>query len=159
LGDGLFLKTCREVGKRYESFGIKTEDMIVDNASMQLVSKPKQFDVIVCGNLYGNILSNVGAALVGGPGLIPGANIGRNFAVFEPGCRHVAQDIKGRNIANPTSLIMSSVLMLRHIGLDDHADRIGNAVSRVLKEGKVTKDLGGSLSTTDFTLAVIANLK
>jgi isocitrate dehydrogenase (NAD+) len=96
LGDGLFLKVCREVSKDYASSGIKFEDMIVDNASMQLVSRPSQFDVIVCGNLYGNILSNIGAALIGGPGIVPGANIGRQYAVFEPGCRHVGKDIQVR---------------------------------------------------------------
>ncbi|KAJ3254077.1 isocitrate dehydrogenase (NAD(+)) idh1 [Boothiomyces macroporosus] len=159
LGDGLFLRTCREVGKRYESFGIKTDDMIVDNASMQLVSKPSQFDVIVCGNLYGNILSNVGAALVGGPGLIPGANIGRDFAVFEPGCRHVGKDIMGTNKANPTSMLLSSIHLLRHIGLNDHANRISDALLQVIKEGTVlTPDVGGQHSTTDFTLAVIGKL-
>ncbi|KAJ3319306.1 isocitrate dehydrogenase (NAD(+)) idh1 [Boothiomyces sp. JEL0866] len=159
LGDGLFLRTCREVGKRYESFGIKTDDMIVDNASMQLVSKPSQFDVIVCGNLYGNILSNVGAALVGGPGLIPGANIGRDFAVFEPGCRHVGKDIMGTNKANPTSMLLSSIHLLRHIGLNDHANRISDALLQVIKEGTVlTPDVGGHNSTTDFTLAVIGKL-
>lgn len=159
LGDGLFLNTCREVGKRYESFGIKTEDMIVDNASMQLVSKPHQFDVVVCGNLYGNILSNVGAALVGGPGTVPGANIGRDFAVFEPGCRHVGKDIMGSNKANPTAMILSSIHMLRHIGLDEHASRISNALYAVLSESRVlTPDVGGRNTTTDFTLAVIEKL-
>ena len=93
-GDGLFLNTCREVAKQYESSGIKFADMIVDNAAMQLVSKPQQFDVVVCGNLYGNILSNVGAALVGGPGVVPGVNVGKEYAVFEPGCRHVGLDIQ-----------------------------------------------------------------
>ena len=94
LSDGLFLQVCREVGKQYESVGIKFDQMIVDNASMQMVAKPQQFDVIVCGNLYGNILSNIGAALVGGPGIIPGSNIGKMHAVFEPGCRHVGKDIE-----------------------------------------------------------------
>lgn len=166
LGDGLFLNTCREVGKRYEAFGIKTEDMIVDNASMQvcivnqLVSKPHQFDVIVCGNLYGNILSNVGAALVGGPGTVPGANIGRDFAVFEPGCRHVGKDIMGTNKANPTSLILSSVYLLRHIGLNEQADRISKALLNVITESKIlTPDVGGHHTTTDFTNAVIEHLQ
>ncbi|KAJ3159668.1 isocitrate dehydrogenase (NAD(+)) idh1 [Irineochytrium annulatum] len=159
LGDGLFLRTCREVAKRYQSSGIKFEDMIVDNASMQLVSKPGQFDVIVCGNLYGNILSNVGAGIVGGPGLIPGANIGREYAVFEPGCRHVGSDQKGRNSANPTALLMSAIHMLRTLGLDDHATRISRALTEVLAEGRaLTPDLKGNNTTTDFTLAVIAHL-
>ena len=159
MGDGLFLNVCREVGKKYEAYGIKTEDMIVDNASMQLVSKPHQFDVIVCGNLYGNILSNVGSALVGGPGLVPGANIGRDFAVFEPGCRHVGKDIQGRGTANPTALLLSSIHLLRHLGLEDYADRIYNALYEVIGEGKVlTPDVGGKNSTTDFTLELIGKL-
>ncbi|KAJ3143598.1 isocitrate dehydrogenase (NAD(+)) idh1 [Geranomyces variabilis] len=156
LGDGLFLNTCREVAKRYESSGIQFNDMIVDNASMQLVSKPSQFDVIVCGNLYGNILSNVGAAIVGGPGLVPGANFGAHYAVFEPGCRHVGKDIQGRNSANPTALLMSSIHMLRHLGLNNEANRISKALTAVITESKVlTPDLGGSNTTTDFTTAVM----
>ncbi|KAI8839045.1 isocitrate dehydrogenase (NAD(+)) idh1 [Chytriomyces hyalinus] len=159
LGDGLFLKVCREVAKEYESSGIKFEDMIVDNASMQLVSRPTQFDVIVCGNLYGNILSNIGAALIGGPGIVPGANIGRNYAVFEPGCRHVGKAIQGSNTANPTALLLSSIHMLRSLELEDHASRISNALHKVLADGRVlTPDLDGTSSTTDFTLEVIANL-
>ncbi|KAJ3118486.1 isocitrate dehydrogenase (NAD(+)) idh1 [Phlyctochytrium bullatum] len=159
LGDGLFLRTCRDVAKNYESAGIKFEDMIVDNASMQLVSRPSQFDVIVCGNLYGNILSNVGAALVGGPGIVPGTNIGRDYAVFEPGCRHVGADIQGRNRANPTSLLLSAIHMLRTIGLEDEANRISKALFQVLAESKtLTPDLGGHSTTTDFTLAVMEKL-
>lgn len=122
----------------------------------KLVSKPHQFDVVVCGNLYGNILSNVGAALVGGPGVIPGANLGQKYAIFESGCRHVARDIQGRNTANPTALLLSSIHMLRHLGLDEHAARISSALQKVLSESKIlTPDLGGNHSTTDFTLAVM----
>lgn len=160
LADGLFLNTCKEVAKLYESSGIKFESMIVDNASMQLVSKPQQFDVLVTPNLYGSILSNIGAALVGGPGLIPGANVGREYSMFEPGCRHVGFDIQGRNLANPTSMILSGVLLLRHLGLEEAANRISSAVFKVLEEGRVkTTDLGGSSSTTEFTLAVISKLE
>lgn len=160
LGDGLFLNTCRRIAEEYKSSGIQFQDMIVDNAAMQLVAKPQQFDVIVTGNLYGNIVSNVGAALVGGPGIIPGCNIGREYAMFEPGCRHVAKDIQGRNTANPTSTLLSSCMMLRHLNLDDHAGRIANAVHKTISEGKVrTPDMGGNSSTTDFTSAVIANLQ
>lgn len=159
LGDGLFLNTCREVGKHYEAFGIKTEDMIVDNASMQLVSKPHQFDVIVCGNLYGNILSNVGAALVGGPGCVPGANIGKHYAVFEPGCRHVGKDIMGTDRANPISMILSAIHMLRHLGLEEKADKISKALMVVITQGTVlTKDVGGTAGTKAFTNEVIRNL-
>lgn len=159
-GDGLFLNTCKEVAKLYECNGIQFEAMIVDNTAMQLVAKPQQFDVMVMPNLYGSIVSNIGAALVGGPGLIPGANIGRDFAVFEPGCRHVAKDLQGRNLANPASMLLSGVLMLRHLGLDEHAGRIGQAVYRVMEEGRVfTPDIrGGHSTTTDFTLEVISHL-
>lgn len=159
LADGLFLNTCREVSKEYASSGIKFDDMIVDNASMQLVSKPQQFDVMVMPNLYGNIVSNVGAGLVGGPGIVPGCNIGREYAMFEPGCRHVGKDIQGRNTANPSAMILSSVMMLRHLGLDDHANKIANAIAKTIEAGSVrTPDLGGESTTTDFTFAVISNL-
>ncbi|KAJ1951983.1 isocitrate dehydrogenase (NAD(+)) idh1 [Dispira parvispora] len=159
LGDGLFLNTCRRVAEEYKSSGIEFNDMIVDNCAMQLVSKPQQFDVMVMPNLYGNIVSNIGAALVGGPGIIPGCNIGREYAIFEPGCRHVGKDIQGHNTANPTSLILSSVMMLRHLNLHDHAGLIYNAVLKTIHEGTVrTPDMGGNNSTTEFTKAVIANL-
>ncbi|KAK9703752.1 isocitrate dehydrogenase (NAD(+)) idh1 [Basidiobolus ranarum] len=159
LGDGLFLRTCRDVAEEYKSSGIQFNDMIVDNTAMQLVSKPQQFDVMVTPNLYGNIISNVGAALVGGPGIIPGCNIGREYAMFEPGCRHVGKDIAGQNTANPTSLILSSVMMLRHLSLHGYANQIYKAVYKTIEEGKVgTPDMGGNSSTTDFTLAVIKNL-
>ncbi|KAF9360412.1 isocitrate dehydrogenase (NAD(+)) idh1 [Mortierella sp. NVP85] len=159
LADGLFLKTCREVAKEYANSGIKFDDMIVDNASMQLVSRPQQFDVMVMPNLYGNIVSNVGAGLVGGPGIIPGCNIGREYAMFEPGCRHVGRDIQGQNTANPSAMILSSVMMLHHLGLNDHANKIANAVSKTILNGAVkTRDMGGSNTTTDFVFDVISNL-
>eukprot|EP00834_Sanchytrium_tribonematis_P004983 NODE_275_length_10988_cov_0.409863.p4 type:complete len:343 gc:universal NODE_275_length_10988_cov_0.409863:8744-9772(+) len=159
LGDGLFLKVCREVAKLYESHGIEFNDMIVDNAAMQLVSKPHQFDVIVTGNLYGNICSNVGGALVGGPGMIPGACIGSEYAIFEPGCRHVGQDIQGQDLANPSALIMSAAMMLRHLNLDHQAYRIEHALRLTLENGNSrTKDLGGVMGTREFTKAVISNL-
>lgn len=160
LADGLFLRTCRDVAKLYESVGIEFQDMIVDNTAMQLVANPQQFDVMVMPNLYGSIVSNVGAALIGSPGTIPGANIGKEFAVFEPGCRHVGKDIQGKNIANPTSMLLSGVMMLRHLGLNSHADSVGNAILDVYAEGKVrTSDIGGSSSTTEFTDAVVSKLK
>lgn len=159
LGDGLFLNTCRAVAEEYKSSGIVFQDMIVDNAAMQMVSKPQQFDVIVTPNLYGNILGNIGAALVGGPGIVPGSNFGREYAIFEPGCRHVGKDIQGMNTANPTSMIMSAVIMLRHLNLEEYANRISKAVYKTILDGRVkTPDMGGSQSTTDFTLAVISNL-
>lgn len=159
LGDGLFLNTFRQVGEDYKSSGITFNDMIVDNTSMQLVAKPGQFDVMVMPNLYGAITSNIGAALVGGPGIVPGCNIGREYALFEPGCRHVAKDIMGTNKANPAAMVLSSTMMLRHLGLDSLANSITVATYDVLAQGLVkTSDLGGSASTSDFTAAVIRNL-
>lgn len=158
LADGLFRATVREVGQDYPS--IEYSDMIVDNASMQAVSRPQQFDILVTPNLYGTILGNIGAALVGGPGLVPGVNLGREHAVFEPGCRHVGLDLKGRNEANPAAMILSSSMMLRHLGLDNHADRVSKATYDVIASGVArTKDLGGNASTTDFTKAVLNRLE
>lgn len=159
LGDGLFLNTCRDVAKEYASSGIEFNDMIVDNCSMQLVSKPQQFDVMVMPNLYGNIVSNVGAALVGGPGIIPGCNLGREYAIFEPGCRHVGSDIQGHNSANPTAMLLSGAMLLRHLGLEEHAGLVASAVYKTISSGRVrTPDMGGNNTTTDFTVAVINNL-
>ncbi|KZS98054.1 hypothetical protein SISNIDRAFT_449683 [Sistotremastrum niveocremeum HHB9708] len=159
LGDGLFLNTFRAVAEEYKSSGIIANDMIVDNTSMQLVAKPQQFDVMVMPNLYGAIVSNIGAALVGGPGIVPGCNVGREYALFEPGCRHVASDIMGTNRANPAAMILSATMMLRHLGLDNLADPIASSVLDVINEGKVrTADIGGSSSTSDFTAAVIKRL-
>jgi len=124
-----------------------------------MVANPQQFDVMVMPNLYGNIVSNIGAGLIGGPGVAAGANIGHEIALFEPGARHVARDIQGQNLANPTAMIMSATLMLRHLGLNSHADTIDSAIHRVIKEGLVkTRCMGGTSTTTDFTLAVIAEL-
>ena len=159
LGDGLFLNTFRRVAEEYKSAGIKANDMIVDNTSMQLVGRPDQFDVMVMPNLYGNIVSNIGAALVGGPGIVPGANIGREFALYEPGCRHAAKDIMGTNKANPTAMILSATMMLRHFGLDYQANQIASSVYRVIAERKVrTADMGGNSTTQQFTQAVLDNL-
>ncbi|QPG72917.1 isocitrate dehydrogenase (NAD(+)) idh1 [Brettanomyces nanus] len=158
LGDGLFRRIVKEVGAA-EYPDIKVNDLIVDNASMQAVSRPQQFDVMVTPNMYGAILSNIGAALIGGPGLVPGANFGRDYAVFEPGCRHVGLDIKGKNEANPTAMILSATMMLRHLGLAKEADRISKATHSVLSRGKTTtRDIGGSASTTEFTKAIIDKL-
>ncbi|KAG5366905.1 Isocitrate dehydrogenase [NAD] subunit 1 [Yarrowia sp. B02] len=158
LADGLFRNTCKEVSTEYPE--IQYGDMIVDNASMQAVSWPQQFDVLVTPNLYGTILSNIGAGLVGGPGLVPGVNLGTEHAVFEPGCRHVGLDIKGRGTANPTAMILSSAMLLRHLNLDDFADVISKATYDVLAEGKVrTPDLGGNSTTDEFTMAVINKLQ
>jgi isocitrate dehydrogenase (NAD+) len=159
LGDGLFLNTFRRVAEEYKSSGIHFNDMIVDNTSMQLVAKPGQFDVMVMPNLYGAIVSNIGAALVGGPGIVPGCNVGRDYALFEPGCRHVAKDIMGTNRANPAAMILSATMMLRHLGLDPIANKIAAATFDVINAGQVrTADMGGAATTSEFTLAIIKNL-
>jgi len=162
LADGLFRNTVKRVGEDYPS--IITNDMIVDNASMQCVSRPQQFDVMITPNLYGGILSNIGAGLVGGPGVVPGCNMGREVAVFEPGCRHVGLDIKGKDQANPTALLLSGCMMLRHLGLDEHANRISKAVYDVIAVGKTrTRDMvnsAGEASTThQYTRAILETME
>ncbi|KAI5810231.1 hypothetical protein DFH27DRAFT_589685 [Peziza echinospora] len=158
LADGLFRTTFRDVAAEYPD--LESNDMIVDNASMQAVSRPQQFDVLVMPNLYGSILSNIGAALVGGPGIIPGCNIGREHAVFEPGCRHVGLDIKGMGQANPTALLLSATMMLRHLGLDESATRISQAIYGVIADGQVrTKDMGGNNTTNEFTNAILRRME
>jgi isocitrate dehydrogenase (NAD+) len=158
MTDGLFRKKFHEVAALYPT--IKAEDMIVDNASMQCVSRPQQFDVLVMPNLYGGILSNIGAGLVGGPGIVPGVNMGRDVAVFEPGCRHVGLDIKGKDQANPTAMLLSASMLLRHLGLDDHANRISKAIYDVIADGKTrTRDMGGVATTHEFTRAVLDKME
>ncbi|KAI5285236.1 isocitrate dehydrogenase (NAD(+)) idh1 [Ascosphaera acerosa] len=158
LVDGLFRSTFHHTAQSFPT--LEATDMIVDNASMQAVSRPQQFDVMLTPNLYGGILSNIGAALVGGPGIVPGCNIGRDVALFEPGCRHVGLDIKGKDQANPTAMILSGSMLLRHLGLDAHADRIQKAVYAVINEGAVrTRDMGGNSSTNEFTRAVLDKME
>jgi len=155
--DGLFLDCCREVAKSYPD--IKYEEMIVDNTCMQLTKNPNRFDVMLMPNLYGNIVSNVLCGLIGGPGLISGANYGTDCSIFEPGTRHVGLDLAGRNVANPTGIILTSCMMLRHLELVDYADQIEKALRKVAYEKKaVTADQSGTASTTDFTEAVINEL-
>ncbi|KAF2281024.1 isocitrate dehydrogenase subunit 1 mitochondrial precursor [Westerdykella ornata] len=154
LADGLFRNTFKKMAENYPT--LECNDMIVDNASMQCVSKPQQFDVMVMPNLYGGILSNIGAGLVGGPGVVPGCNMGNEIALFEPGCRHVGLDIKGKDQANPTALLLSAVMMLRHLGHHAHADLIERAVLGVIAEGKTrTRDVGGDATTQQFTRAIL----
>ncbi|KAL4868748.1 hypothetical protein BDV12DRAFT_168924 [Aspergillus spectabilis] len=158
LADGLFRSTFHKTAENYPT--LEVNDMIVDNASMQAVSRPQQFDVMVMPNLYGGILSNIGAALVGGPGVVPGCNMGREVAVFEPGCRHVGLDIKGKDQANPSAMILSGSMLLRHLGLDDHANRISKAVYDVIGEGQTrTRDMGGQATTHEFTRAVLDKME
>ena len=156
LSDGLFLNCFREVSKDYPE--IEANDLIVDNACMQLVIDPTQFDVLLLENLYGDIISDLGAGLIGGLGVAPGANIGEEIAVFEA-VHGAAPSIAGRGIANPTALLLSAVLMLKHLNERERALRIQAALEKVLAEGKVlTRDLGGQATTLDFTEAIIRSL-
>ncbi|MFY0581073.1 isocitrate dehydrogenase (NAD(+)) [Cystobacter fuscus] len=156
LSDGLFLDCARKVGREFPE--IQYEEVIVDNMCMQLVKDPSRYDVLVMENLYGDILSDLCAGLVGGLGLVPGANIGERTAMFEA-VHGTAPDIAGKGLANPTALMMSAVMMLDWLDMKDAARRFENALARVHSEGKArTGDLGGTSSTRDFTDAVIAAL-
>ncbi|CAD5125590.1 DgyrCDS13793 [Dimorphilus gyrociliatus] len=156
LGDGLFLECCREVAKEYPD--IEFNDMIVDNASMQMVSKPNQFDVIVLPNLYGMILANIACGLVGGAGVVPGSNIGDNCAVFETGTRSTGDSIAGLNIANPCAMLFASSSLLAHIGLTKHSDCIRKATEEAVATVH-TPDLGGSATSEEFVDKVLSLLK
>ena len=157
ISDGLFLKTCQEVAQEYPDIG--HEEMIVDNLAMQLVLRPESLDVMLLTNLYGDIVSDLCAGLVGGLGLVPGANIGKEYAVFEA-VHGSAPDIAGKNKANPLAVFFSSLLMLEYLHMEDTAERIRNAIYKVTSEGTVlTPDLGGSASTTEFTETVIRALE
>ena len=156
LSDGLFLDCFRRVSVDYPD--IEADDKIVDNACMQLVMRPEQFDVMLLENLYGDIVSDLCAGLVGGLGLVPGANIGEKGAVFEA-VHGSAPDIAGQGIANPTALLQSGILMLRYIGEREAADRVETAMLNVFKEGKVrTRDIGGSAKTAEFADAIIQKM-
>lgn len=156
LSDGLFLECAREVSQKYPQ--IEYKEILVDNLCMQLVQKPEQFDVLVLPNLYGDIVSDLCAGLIGGLGVAQGANIGLDAAVFEP-VHGSAPDIKGQNKANPTALLLSAIEMLKYIEQRDVAERIEKALYKTLKEQKVvTSDLGGTATTTEFTQEVIKNL-
>lgn len=155
--DGLFLRVANEVGEDYPD--IETEDRIVDNMCMQLVQKPELYDVIACPNLYGDILSDLCAGLVGGLGMAPGANIGEEYAVFEP-VHGSAPKYAGLNKVNPTALILTSVLMLKHLGEREAADKVFNATRDVIAEGKnVTYDLGGTAGTSGIADAIIDKIQ
>jgi isocitrate dehydrogenase (NAD+) len=156
---GLFLEVARQIGATYPD--VKTEDKIIDNMAMQMVLNPHQFDVIVTTNLFGDILSDLASGLVGGLGHAPGANIGYNAAIFEA-VHGSAPDIAGKNIANPSAIILAGVMMLRHLNEDAAADRIEKAVEEVLKEGKsVTRDLNPAnpVGTREMGEAIIAKLR
>ncbi len=157
LSDGLFLECFYNVAKDFPD--IEADDKIVDNCCMQLVMRPEQFDVLVLENLYGDIVSDLCAGLIGGLGLAPGANIGEQGAVFEA-VHGSAPDIAGQGIANPTALLMSGILMLRHLGEMDAADRIEKAMLEVFAEGKaLTRDLGGTARTNEFARAIEEKLR
>lgn len=153
MSDGLFLRCSREVAKQYPE--ITYGEHIVDNTCMQLVTNPYQYDVLVLENLYGDIISDLCAAFVGGLGLVPGANIGDEIAVFEA-VHGSAPDIAGKDLANPTAVLRSGLLMMRHLGEKEAALQIRNAIEYVYRDKKnLTRDVGGSATTTQFTDAVI----
>ena len=157
LGDGLFLRSVRAVAREFAD--IQYDERIVDAACMQLVLNPAQFDVLVLPNLYGDIVSDLCAGLVGGLGVVPGANLGTEIAVFEA-VHGSAPDIAGKNLANPTALLLSALMMLRHLGEDAAAGRIMTALERVLADPRVrTRDLGGTATTTEFTAAVCREIE
>jgi isocitrate dehydrogenase (NAD+) len=157
LSDGLFLECARRVAKKHPSVGFR--EIIVDNCAMQMVKDPTQFDVLLLGNLYGDILSDLAAGLVGGLGVVPGANVGDSCALFEA-VHGSAPDIAGKGFANPTAVILSCGMMLRHLGEKAAAQRFENAVYAALAEpANHTRDLGGSAGTDAFTRAVIARLQ
>lgn len=157
LTDGLFLEVAREVAKAYPT--IEFTEILVDNMAMQLVINPQQFDVIVTENLYGDILSDLMAGLVGGLGIIPGANLGRNMAIFEA-VHGSAPDIAGKDLANPTALILSACLMLEHLNESEAASRIRQALDQVLSHpDNFTRDLGGRIGTTAFTNLILAAMQ
>uniref|UniRef100_A0A3Q2DIU5 Isocitrate dehydrogenase [NAD] subunit, mitochondrial n=1 Tax=Cyprinodon variegatus TaxID=28743 RepID=A0A3Q2DIU5_CYPVA len=155
LGDGLFLECCREVASGYPD--ITFDSMIVDNTTMQLVSKPHQFDVMVMPNLYGNVVSNVCAGLVGGPGLVPGANYGRDYAVFETATRNTGKSIAGKNIANPTAMLLASCMMLDHLNKFCIVPCIFNIIFFLLQLH--TADLGGQGTTLEVVQSIMRNIQ
>ena len=157
LGDGLFLRCARQVAEKYPD--IEYKELIIDNTCMQLVMRPEQFDVLLMENLYGDIVSDLCAGLVGGLGIVPGANLGDDCAVFEA-VHGSAPDIAGKNIANPTALMRAAAQMLDHIGESDASKRLDQAIDRTYAAGQsLTRDVGGQASTTEFTQAVIHQMQ
>src|SRR5215475_3444938 len=156
LSDGLFLRSVRAVAEQYPD--IEYKELIVDNACMQIVINPNQFDILLLPNLYGDVMSDLAAGLVGGLGVVPSGNIGDECAMFEA-VHGTAPDIAGKGLANPTALLMSSILMLNHLGERSAAERLETALVKVYKDAKhLTKDVGGHAGTLEFTDAVIAAL-
>ncbi len=156
LADGLFLNMARKVSEEYPL--IKLSEVIIDNLCMQLVMNPEQYKIIVTMNLYGDIISDLGAGLIGGLGLVPGANIGEKISIYEA-VHGSAPDIAGKNLANPTALLKSGIMMLKAIGAFEQGIRIENALKKVYSDGMVlTRDLGGTATTSEFTEAIINEL-
>lgn len=156
MADGLFLTCAREVAQKYPN--IEYKEILVDNLCMQLVQNPEKFDVLVLPNLYGDIVSDLCAGLIGGLGIAQGANIGADTAVFEP-VHGSAPDIKGQNKANPTALLLSAIEMLKYINQKDTALKIEKALNKTISNGNIlTADLGGNATTTEYTDAIISNL-
>jgi isocitrate dehydrogenase (NAD+) len=157
LSDGLFLTSTRKVAAGYPD--IEYKEMIVDNACMQLVLNPQQFDVLLLPNLYGDVVSDLAAGLVGGLGVVPSGNLGEEAAIFEA-VHGTAPDIAGKGVANPTAILMSGIMMLDHLGEAEAARRIERALRSVYREGKhLTRDVGGNATTEQFTTAVIRTLE
>lgn len=157
MTDGLFLEVSRQVAKEFPD--IKHNDMIVDNTCMQLVSNPHQFDVMITTNLYGTIVGNVIAGLIGGAGLLSGTNYGDHYAVFEPGARSTGTAIAGKNLANPIAMINASVDMLNHLGHHFHAKAIDDAVQKTITQDKIlTKDVGGTATSTEVVQNILRRL-
>lgn len=157
LSDGLFIRCAKEVAEKFPD--IEYKELIVDNAAMQLVIRPETFDVLLLPNLYGDIVSDLAAGLVGGLGLAPGANIGDKYAVFEA-VHGSAPDIAGKGLANPTALMLSAVMMLAHLGELDASRRLRDAIEQVYSEGQsLPQDVGGTANTVQFTDAVCSRLR
>ncbi|CAH2049626.1 unnamed protein product, partial [Iphiclides podalirius] len=157
MSDGLFLRCCRDLATKYPD--IKFEERYLDTVCLNMVQDPSKFDVLVMPNLYGDIMSDMCSGLVGGLGLTPSGNIGKNGALFES-VHGTAPDIAGKDMANPTALLLSAIMMLRHLQLNEHADRVQNACYEVLREGKsLTGDLGGTGKCSEYTNAIISKLK
>ncbi|XP_069360297.1 probable isocitrate dehydrogenase [NAD] subunit alpha, mitochondrial isoform X2 [Maniola hyperantus] len=156
MSDGLFLRCCRDLATKYP--GVTFEERYLDTVCLNMVQDPSKFDVLVMPNLYGDIMSDMCSGLIGGLGLTPSGNIGKNGALFES-VHGTAPDIAGKDMANPTALLLSAIMMLRHLQLNDHADMIQNACYLVLREGKsLTGDLGGTGKCSEYTNAIISKL-
>ncbi|QDZ23780.1 regulatory subunit of NAD-dependent isocitrate dehydrogenase [Chloropicon primus] len=158
LGDGQFLSVCRETAAKFPT--IEFEEMIVDATCMRLVSNPQDFDVMVTPNLYGNLIANLAAGLAGGAGIVPGVNLGsEGIAVFEQGARHVARSLQGKNLANPTAMLLSSAMLFRHLQWPSMADRLETAIMKVLQDPALhTTDIDGSATTSMYMDAIVKEL-